>query len=79
MDPLQSMLDAETAQQVRALVAKGALNPGVMASTDCMGNYAKLSARGVAFIQPPADRPYGVEAILRDDSGNRFSFPQRKV
>ena len=28
MDPLHSMLDGETAQQVRALVAKGALSPG---------------------------------------------------
>ena len=28
MDPLHSMLDEETAQQVRALVAKGALSPG---------------------------------------------------
>ena len=28
MDPLHSMLDEETGQQVRALVAKGALSPG---------------------------------------------------
>jgi hypothetical protein len=24
----------------------------------------------VTFVQEPADRPYGVEAILRDNSGN---------
>jgi hypothetical protein len=33
----------------------------------------------VEFIQPPADRPYGIEAVLRDDSGNWFSFTQRKA
>lgn len=78
MDPARSMLDAETAAQVRALVAKGALSPGVMATTDCRGDHDVLSARGVEFTQDPAERPYGIEAVLRDDSGNWFSFTQRK-
>ena len=78
MDPARSMLDAETAAQVRALVAKGALSPGVMATTDCRADHDALSARGVEFTQPPAERPYGIEAVLRDDSGNWFSFTQRK-
>jgi hypothetical protein len=34
-------------------------------------------SRGVEFTQPPAERPYGVEAVLRDDSGNWYSFTQR--
>jgi catechol 2,3-dioxygenase-like lactoylglutathione lyase family enzyme len=66
LDPLHSMLDEDTAQQVRALIAKGALSPG-----------ATLAERGVEFIQEPAERPYGIEALLRDDSGNWFSFCQR--
>jgi hypothetical protein len=32
---------------------------------------------GQDFTQPPTERPYGVEAVLRDDSGNWFSFTQR--
>jgi catechol 2,3-dioxygenase-like lactoylglutathione lyase family enzyme len=79
MDPMNSMLDEETGQQVRALVAKGALSPGVMATTDCKGDFDALAARGVEFPQEPADRPYGVEAIMRDDSGNWYSFTQRKM
>ena len=43
MDPLHSMLDEETAQQVRALVAKGALSPGVMATSDCKGDHSTLA------------------------------------
>jgi catechol 2,3-dioxygenase-like lactoylglutathione lyase family enzyme len=78
MDPLHSMLDEETAQQVRALVAKGALSPGVMATSDCQGDYDTLAGRGVEFTQEPAERPYGVEAVMRDDSGNWFSFTQRR-
>jgi catechol 2,3-dioxygenase-like lactoylglutathione lyase family enzyme len=77
MDPSHSMLDAATAEQVRALVAKGALSPGVLATDDCRGDYEKLTAKGVEFVAPPAERPYGIEAILRDDSGNWFSFTQR--
>jgi catechol 2,3-dioxygenase-like lactoylglutathione lyase family enzyme len=77
MDPAHSMLDADTAVQVRALVAKGALSPGVLATTDCRGDYETLVERGVEFLQPPVERPYGIEAILRDDSGNWFSFNQR--
>ena len=79
IDPARSMLDAETAGQLRALVAKGALSPGVMATTDCAGDHAELAARGVEFIQPPARRPYGVEAVLRDDSGNWYSFTERST
>ena len=77
VDPAHSMLDADTAVQVRALVAKGALSPGVLGTTNCRADYETLAERGVEFIQPPADRPYGIEAILRDDSGNWFSFTQR--
>lgn len=77
MDPANSMLDATTAEQVRALVAKGALSPGVMATTDCRADHKRLSAAGVQFLQEPAVRPYGIEAILRDDSGNWYSFTQR--
>lgn len=79
MDPSHSMLDGQTAEQVRALVAKGALSPGVIATSDCRGDYKVLAERGVEFTQPPAERPYGVEAVLRDDSGNWFSFTQRKM
>jgi hypothetical protein len=76
MDPAHSMLDATTAEQVRALVAKGALSPGVMATSDCQGDYETLAARGVEFPQPPAERPYGIEAVMRDDSGNWYSLTQ---
>jgi catechol 2,3-dioxygenase-like lactoylglutathione lyase family enzyme len=77
MDPAHSMLDGPAADQVRALVAKGALSPGVLATSDCRGDHKALAARGVEFVQEPAVRPYGVEAVLRDDSGNWFSFTQR--
>jgi catechol 2,3-dioxygenase-like lactoylglutathione lyase family enzyme len=75
--PDHSMLDPEAAGQVRALVAKGAISPGVMASTDCRGDHALLKARGTEFLQDPQERPYGVEAVFRDDSGNWYSLTER--
>src|SRR4029077_8855753 len=78
MDPSHSMLDEQTGAAVRGLVAKGALSPGVMATSDCRGDYETRVKRGVEFPSPPAERPYGIEAILRDDSGNWFSFTERK-
>lgn len=69
--------DSETAEQLRLLVAKGALGVGVLATDDCRAAYEELSARGVMFVQDPAERPYGIEAVLRDDSGNWFSLTQQ--
>ena len=45
--------------------------PGVgLTVDDCRATYEALSAKGVVFLQEPAERPYGVEAVLRDNSGN---------
>ena len=37
---------------------------------DCRKTYDDLRAKGVDFIQTPEERPYGVEAVARDNSGN---------
>jgi hypothetical protein len=63
-------LDDESADAVRRMLDKGALGAVGLATDDCRTTYQELSAKGVEFIQEPSDRPYGVEAVLRDDSGN---------
>ena len=35
-----------------------------------MATVADLEAKGVVVINPPEERPYGVEALIRDNSGN---------
>jgi predicted enzyme related to lactoylglutathione lyase len=72
------MFSREDAEMVRSLVAKGALGGGVAETDDCRATYADLKAKGVAFLQEPAERPYGIEALFRDDSGNWFSLTQSK-
>jgi hypothetical protein len=73
------MFSDEDAQTLRALVAKGALGGGVIETDDCRATYAELVEKGVTFLQEPADRPYGIEALFRDDSGNWFSLTQSKM
>jgi catechol 2,3-dioxygenase-like lactoylglutathione lyase family enzyme len=72
-----AMFDEESAEYLRAVVAKGAMGVGAFRTDDCRAAYAELSARGVEFVQEPAERPYGIEALFRDDSGNWFSLTQR--
>jgi catechol 2,3-dioxygenase-like lactoylglutathione lyase family enzyme len=72
------MLDEAAAQQLRSMVEAGKLAPGVLAVDDCRKSYDELRAKGVEFKSPPQERPYGVEAMLVDDSGNLFSMTERR-
>jgi len=52
--------------------------PGVgLAVDDCRATYDDLVAKGVEFLQPPSERPYGVEALMRDNSGNWLVLVER--
>lgn len=45
--------------------------PGVgLHVDDCRATYADLRSKGVEFLQEPEERPYGIEALMRDNSGN---------
>jgi catechol 2,3-dioxygenase-like lactoylglutathione lyase family enzyme len=63
-------LDEAMAEAVRRSLANGTMGGFGLRTTDCQKTYADLSAKGVEFTQPPAERPYGVEAVMRDNSGN---------
>lgn len=77
MEPKAGMLmDEETATQLRSIMAKGVLGAGAFHTDDCRGTYDELKAKGVEFVSEPAERPYGVEAVFRDNSGNWFSLTE---
>jgi catechol 2,3-dioxygenase-like lactoylglutathione lyase family enzyme len=77
LEPGPPMMDEESAEQVKALVAKGFLGAAAFETSDCRDTYAQLSGRGVTFLSEPTERPWGTEATLRDNSGNWFSVTQR--
>jgi catechol 2,3-dioxygenase-like lactoylglutathione lyase family enzyme len=73
-------IDEESAEQLTALVARGAVSGGgsvIFASDDVRATYEDLSARGVEFTQPPMERSYGIDAAFRDPSGNAYRITQR--
>jgi len=63
-------LDEEDAAAFRRMIGKGSLGAVGLATDDCRKTHQELVAKGVEFIQEPSDRPYGVEAVIRDNSGN---------
>lgn len=76
--PGPPVLDAATAQAVRAVVAKGAMPPLVLTVNDCRAAYEQMRARGVEFTQEPVERYGTVDAGFRDPSGNGWKMIQAR-
>jgi predicted enzyme related to lactoylglutathione lyase len=75
--PGPPVFEEETRAQIHELLAKGASGGLFFATDDCRGDYEELKGRGVEFTQEPTEMPYGVNAGLRDPSGNQFRMVQR--
>ena len=75
--PGPPVFEEETRAQIHALLAKGASGGLFFATDDCRATYEELKGRGVEFTQEPTEMPYGVDAGLRDPSGNHFRMVQR--
>ncbi|MFJ2834025.1 VOC family protein [Nocardia sp. NPDC087230] len=63
-------LTDDMADAIRRSLADGTHGALGLRTADCQRTFEELTAKGVEFIQPPAARPYGTEAIIRDNSGN---------
>ena len=72
------MFDAEKVAMMKKLIQAGALGTGVLQVDDCHKTYEELKAKGVEFMSAPEERFYGIEALLKDNSGNWFSMTQPK-
>jgi catechol 2,3-dioxygenase-like lactoylglutathione lyase family enzyme len=68
--------DDETAQEIRALVAKGGGSGVIFSTDDCRGTYEELVAKGVEFTQEPTEHFYGIDCGLRDPFGNPLRITQ---
>lgn len=80
MSPAGPELDPQSSAALKTLVGKGVIGTGAFRTDDCRGDYETFRARGVEFIQEPQEpqeRPYGIEAIFRDDKGNWYSLTER--
>ena len=74
--PGPPVFDAETAEQVKTLMAKGAAGTVFLTTDDVRASYEELKGRGVEFVDAPEERPYGIDSSFRDPSGNHIRMMQ---
>lgn len=71
------VFEADTAEKLSELVAKGVVGGLFFETDDCRAKCAELKERGVEFQEEPTERPYGIDAAFRDPSGNSIRLVQR--
>lgn len=70
-------MDPETADQVRELVAKGAMGGWfILRTDDAQSTYETFTELGVEITDGPNRQPYGIDFGLRDPFGNRIRVGQ---
>jgi catechol 2,3-dioxygenase-like lactoylglutathione lyase family enzyme len=74
--PGAPVMDDESGEQVRSLMAKGFAGTVFLTTDDVHSDYEQLRERGVEFSEEPEERPYGIDAGFRDPSGNSFRLTQ---
>jgi catechol 2,3-dioxygenase-like lactoylglutathione lyase family enzyme len=74
--PGPPVMDPETADQVRTLMAKGFAGTVFLTTDDVQASYEELKGRGVEFVEEPEERPYGIDSSFRDPSGNNIRLTE---
>ena len=74
--PGPPVMDPDTGEQVRSLLAKGFAGTVFLRTEDIHADYEELSGRGVEFTQTLEERPYGIDSAFRDPSGNSIRLTQ---
>jgi catechol 2,3-dioxygenase-like lactoylglutathione lyase family enzyme len=74
--PGPPVMDPETAEQVKTLMAKGFAGTVFLTTDDVYSDYEALRSRGVEFSEQPEERPYGIDSGFHDPSGNSFRLTQ---
>ena len=77
--PGPPVMDEETAEEVKDLVAKGFAGTIFLTTDDCQASYEELKARGVEFTETPEERPYGIDSAFRDPSGNSIRLAEVRM
>jgi catechol 2,3-dioxygenase-like lactoylglutathione lyase family enzyme len=68
----------EMVEAINRSLDAGGMNGLGLAVDDCRKTFEELKAKGVEFLQEPSERPYGVEALARDNSGNWMVLVEQK-
>ena len=74
--PGEPVMDSQTADDVRNLMAKGFAGTVFLTTDDVRADYEAMKSRGVEFTDQPEERPYGIDCGFRDPSGNSLRLSQ---
>ena len=74
--PGPPVMDPETGEQVRSLMARGFAGTIFLTTDDCHAAYEEFKSRGVEFVEQPEERVYGIDSSFRDPSGNHIRLTQ---
>ena len=79
MPPSAIPASPETNQKLEDVVAQGAAGGVIFDVEDCRATAEELKRRGVEFTQEPVEQFYGIDAGIRDPSGNQHRLVQRAM
>jgi catechol 2,3-dioxygenase-like lactoylglutathione lyase family enzyme len=71
-------IQPDVAATLKGFLERGKMGGFVLYTADCRKTYEELTAKGVEFLKPPEERFYGVEALMKHNSGNWFSVTEPK-
>lgn len=74
--PGAPVMDEDTADEVRRVMAKGFAGTVFLVTDDCRRDYEILKERGVEFVSEPEEQLYGIDTGFQDPSGNSFRLTQ---
>jgi uncharacterized glyoxalase superfamily protein PhnB len=77
--PGPPVMDDESAEQLKTVMAKGFAGTVFLTTEDCQASYEELKARGVEFSETPEERPYGIDSGFRDPSGNSIRLTEVRL
>jgi uncharacterized glyoxalase superfamily protein PhnB len=77
--PGPPVMDDESAEQLRTVMAKGFAGTVFLTTENCQASYEELKARGVEFTETPEERPYGIDSGFRDPSGNSIRLTEVRL
>lgn len=69
-------MDDDSREHIRELLARGFNPPLIFDVDDCRAEIERLRERGVDISQEPVEQFYGVDAGIRDPSGNSIRITQ---
>src|SRR4051794_4796461 len=74
--PGPPMFEHDTSQKLNDLLGRGVLGGIFLETEDCRATIEQFRERGVEIVEEPSERPYGIDAAIRDPSGNQLRVVQ---